>query len=276
MSVGYANSDEDDYQSDTASFGVSMDMFGIMTTVSLAYARSWDTVENNNDATFSRDVDRQNYKVGVSQVLTKDLVMEVNYEAITDEGFLNNPYRSARYVDPTNPVGYSYEPEVYPNTRTSNAIAVRAIHYLPWRASTFAEYRFFDDTWNITAHNIEIGYVHPLESGWILEGRYRYYTQNAADFYSDLVPRQDSQNFLSRDKELSEFTSNTIGFTVSYDFVQNGWHAIDRGSINFAYDHILFDYDDFRDLRKTNAPVGKEPLYDFSADVAQIFVSIWF
>ena len=25
-----------------------------------------------------------------------------------------------------------------------------------------------------------------------------------------------------------------------------------------------------------DAPVGKEPLYDFSADVAQIFVSVWF
>ena len=65
-----------------------------------------------------------------------------------------------------------------------------------------------------------------------------------------MLPYQDSQNFLSRDKELSEFTSNTIGFTVSYDFVQNGWHAIDRGSINFTYDHIMFEYDDFRDLRK--------------------------
>ena len=88
--------------------------------------------------------------------------------------------------------------------------------------------------------------------------------------------RQDTQNFLSRDKELSEFTSNTISFTVSYDFVQNGWHTIYRGSTNFAYGHIMFEYDDFRDLRKTAAPVGKEPLYVFSANVAQAFVSTWF
>ena len=63
---------------------------------------------------------------------------------------------------------------------------------------------------------------------------------------------------------------------MSYDFVQNGWHAIDRGSINFTYGHIMFEYDDFRDLRKTAAAVGEEPLYDFSANVAQVFVSIWF
>ena len=34
--------------------------------------------------------------LGVSQVITKDMVLEVNYEGITDEGFLNNPYRSYR------------------------------------------------------------------------------------------------------------------------------------------------------------------------------------
>jgi hypothetical protein len=78
----------------------------------------------------------------------------------------------------------------------------------------------------------------------------------------------------SCDKELSEFTSNTISFTVSYHFVQNDWYAIDRGSINFAYGHIMFEYDDFRDLRKTAAAVGREPLYVFSANMAQAFALI--
>ena len=36
------------------------------------------------------------------------------------------------------------------------------------------------------------------------------------------------------------------------------------------------DYDDFRDLRDKNAAACKEPLYDFSADVAQLFILIWF
>ena len=276
MTMAYTNSEEDDYEANTASFGISMDMFGNMTTVSMGYARGWDVVGNNNDPDFSEDVDRQNYLVGLTQVITRDLLMEVNYEAITDEGFLNNPYRSVRYLDPTSSLGYSYEAEVYPNTRTSNALAVRSLYFLPYRASTFAEYRFFDDTWGIRAHNVELGYIHPLSSGWLFEGRYRYYTQNSADFYSDLFPRQNSQNFLARDKELSTFNSNTLGFSVSYDFIQNGWRWVDRGSVNLSYDHIWFKYDDFRDLRDTSAPVGNEPLYKFSADVAQLFISIWF
>jgi hypothetical protein len=276
MAVSYTNSEEDDYLANTASFGISMDMFGNMTTVDMGYARGWDVVGNNNDPGFSEDVDRQNYRLGLTQVITKDLLMEINYEGITDEGFLNNPYRSARYLDSTSPLGYSYEPEIYPNTRTSNAIAVRSLYYLPYRASIYAEYRIFDDTWGIRAHNAEIGYIHPLSSGWLFEGHYRYYTQNSADFYSDLFPRRDSQNFLSRDKELSAFDSNTLGFSVSYDFVQNGLRWIDRGSVNLSYDYIWFNYDDFRDLLDTSAPVGDEPLYKFGAGVAQFFVSIWF
>ena len=111
-----------------------------------------------------------------------------------------------------------------------------------------------------------------------MEGTYRYYTQTAADFYNDLFPFAGSQNFLARDKELSTFTSNTLGAKLSYDIFKNGWHSIDRGSVNLAYDLIWFDYDDFRDARlnSPSVPAGTEPLYSFTAGVLQLFVSLWF
>ena len=276
MSLSYTNSDESDYQANTAGFGISMDMFGNMTTVTLGYLRSWDTVKNNTDPTFSEDVDRQNYQLGITQVITPDLLMEVNFETITDEGYLNNPYRSVRYLNSASQDGYSFRPEIYPRTRTSNALAVRSSYYLPYRAAISGEYRYFDDSWGISAHNIKFGYTHPLEGGWILEGNYRYYTQAAADFYSDLFPSRDAQNFMARDKELSSFNSQSVGFTLAYDLFANGWHFIDRGSINLAYEHIWYDYDNFRDLRVTASVPGTEPLYSFDADVAQLYLSLWF
>ena len=62
---------------------------------------------------------------------------------------------------------------------------------------------------------------------------------------------------------------------VSYDIVRRGWKFVAKGSVNLSWDHIMFDYDDFRDLRQ-NGPVGGEPLYSFSADVLQFFVSFWY
>ena len=277
MSLSYTSSDEDDYEGNTASFGMNIDMFGNMTTVNLGYSYGWDTVGNNLDSSFSEDVDRQQYRVGISQVLRKDLIVELAYEGITDEGFLNNPYRSVRYCNiPDCSTGYSYQPEVYPNTRTSNAVALRGKYYLPWRAAAHGEYRFFDDDWDIRAHNVEAGYTHTFRDRWIVEAKYRYYTQDSAEFYSDLFSRPNEQNFMARDKELSSFDSHSVGLNISYDLVRHGWHMLDRVSLNASWDHIWFSYDNFRDVRDTGSAPGKEELYEFDADVLQLFVSAWF
>jgi hypothetical protein len=45
--------------------------------------------------------------------------------------------------------------------------------------------------------------------------------------------------------------------------------------VNLFYDRVLYDYSDFRDVRKGGVP-GTEPLYQFNADVFRIFVSGWF
>lgn len=274
MSFGYTSSDENDYRANSAHFNISQSMFGDLTNVTLGYSLGWDEVGNNNDPTFEEDVDRQHYRVGISQILTKDWILDFGYEGITDEGFLNNPYRSVRYLDNTVPVGYSYEPELYPRTRTSNAAALRTKYYLPYRAALHGEYRYFEDTWNIKAHTFQLGYTHPWRDKWIFKLKYRYYTQDKADFYDDLFDRSEQTNFRARDKELSTFNSHTIGFGTSYEFVRS-WNMVERGTLNFSYDHIMFAYDDFRDLT-SNAAVGQEPFYEFDADVFQFYLSVWY
>ncbi len=275
MSFSFTNSEENDYSADSYNFAVSQDIFGGLTTVTLGYGLNSDTVGSNVDSTFTEDIDRQAYRIAISQVITKNMLMGVNFETITDEGYLNNPYRSVRYLDTGNANGYSYEQEMYPNTRTSTAVSVRANYYLPYRAALHGEYRFFTDTWGIDAHTGEIGYTHPLDFGLTLSLKYRYYTQNKADFYSDLFPRVQAQNFLARDKELSTFDSHDVRVGASYDFVKKGWGPISRGSINLSYDFMRFEYDDFRDLTVSATP-GTEPLYDLDANVIQAYVSFWY
>jgi hypothetical protein len=275
MGIGYMTSVENDYDAKTAHFTVSQDIFGDLTTVTLGYSRGWDEVGRTGDPDFSADTDRRSYTVGVSQILTKNLLLGAEFESITDEGFLNNPYRSVRYMDPESAQGYSYEPEVYPHTHTSGAFSVRARYYLPYRAALHAQYRYYNDTWDITAHTGEIGYTHPLKRGILLDFGYRYYTQTHADFYSDLFPRSEAFNFRARDKELSTFSSQSLHVGASYDIARHGWKFIDKGTVNLYLDHMMFQYDDFRDLTQPAAP-GEEPLYGFDANVIQLFVSFWY
>jgi hypothetical protein len=274
MTTGYTSSVESDFDAKTYSFGVSQDMFGDLTTLSLSYSYGDDVVGRSDDPTFARDNTRQQYGVGLTQILTRNLITSVNMEVITDEGFLNNPYRSVRYADSSNPIGYSYEPELYPHTRTTSAVGLRARYYLPYRAALQAEYRWFGDTWDITSHTAGLSYVHPM-GPWTFTGKYRFYTQTGAHFFSDLFPRSEATNFRGRDKELSPLTSHTLGFAASYEFLEKGWNFIDKGSVTFSIDYLTVDYKDFRDLT-SNAPVGEEPLYSLKSNVYQLFFSFWY
>ena len=275
MVIGYINSEESDYTANTANFSISQDMFGNLTTITMGYTRGWDTVRKNGQPDFEEPADRNNYKLDLSQILTKNALVGISLETVTDEGYLHNPYRSVRYLDPTNPIGYSYEPEVYPRTHTSTAVTIQARYYLPYRAALHGEYRMYSDSWGVTANNAQLDYTHPLGQNWIFELKYRLYNQTAADFYSDLFPRIDAQNFLARDKELSALTNQTAGAGVSYEFAKKKWEYIDKGSLNLYYDHIQFNYDNFRNVVASTSP-GDEPLYKFSADVIRLFLSIWY
>ncbi len=271
MSLSYTNSEESDYKADTWGISFSQTLFGNMTTVTLGYSRGMDDVLRNGDDAFAENADHQNYHISLSQVLTRNLLMSLNYDAVTDEGYLNNPYRSVVFLEPANPSGIGFEPELYPNTRTSNAISANFLYYLPYRATLKASYRYYTDDWDIDAHTAELAYVHPLGSRWILEAGYRYYTQSDAEFYADFFPRANAQNFRARDKELSRFTDHTASIGVSYRLFANSHGFIDRATLNFKYSYILFDYDNFTDL-------GDPDLanYGFSADVIQAFASIWY
>ena len=276
MRVNYTSSEESDYDAETYAFSVSQDMFSALTTLTLSYGLGDDVVGKSDDETFERDVDRQTYGVGLTQIFTKNLIATLNFTTVTEEGFLNNPYRSVRYFDSGSALGYSYEAELYPNTRTSNAAGLRARYFLPYRAAIEAEYRYFTDTWDIEGHTGSLTYIHPWRD-FTFTGKLRYHDQTGAHFYRDIFPRAQATNFRGRDKELSPLTSTTVTLKASYEFLNDsqGWGFLKRGSVSASIDMLMVDYEDFSDLRP-GAPLGEEPLYELDANVIQVFVSFWY
>lgn len=277
LRVNYVSSEESDYDAETVSFSVSQDMFGDLTTLTLGYALGDDLVRRSDDPSFERALDKQTYSLGLTQILTKNLISTVNFETATDEGFLNNPYRSVRYADPGSALGYSYEPELYPNTRTSNALGLRARYFLPYRAAIEGEYRYFIDTWDIEGHTAALTYIHPWRD-FTFTGKFRYHNQTGAHFYSDLFSRSEATNFRGRDKELSPLTSYTFKLKASYEFLSddgNDWGFIKKASVSASIDFLQVEYDNFSDLTAA-APLGSEPLYSLDANILQVYVSIWY
>lgn len=270
LSLGYTNSSENDYQANTVYFSISQEFFGGMSTLTLGYANGWDEVGQRGNESFEEDADRRNYQLGLSQVITTNSLLGFDLEVVTDEGFLQNPYRQNRYLDPNDPANFQYQPERYPETRTSYSLATRALYYLPYRASIRAEYRFFSDTWGIDSNTFELAYVHALNPRWSLEGKVRYYDQEQADFYSDLYAFENSQTHLARDKEMSSFSGTTLGGGLVYEWRQTSLPGVSRLQASLLIDWLDFEYDNFRDVTAPGTYLpGEEPLYSFDAFVTR-------
>lgn len=297
--VGYIGSTEPDYTSNTATYSVSQDMFGDLTTVSMSYKREWDdifkmlkecgvsqspcpdgdAIKVHDPAFGMKRMDERSYGFGITQILSRNAILALNYDLITDQGFLSNPYREARYLDPTSARGWSLEPEVYPGTRTSNALGSDLKYYLPYRAALDLQYRYYEDTFGIHSHTAQIGYTQPWRN-WTFDTSFRYYIQSQANFYSDLYPYENSQNFLSGNQDISAYHSYSFGVGAAYQFTIPHVSWIEKSTANFRYDRLMIDYDNFRDWTLTDPAAGinagYEPLFSLRANIYQIFLSLSF
>jgi len=283
-SLGFIQSHEPDYRANTGFFSVSQSMFGDLTTISFGYTRGWDKVgedsylngryaDGGRITTWVGDADHRNWQASISQILTRNLLMSLNVETDESDGYLQSPYRTARYIDPEGLV--QTEAQVTPNTRTGNAASLQLKYYLPWHAALDGNYRLYHDTWGILAHTIGAGYTQPISTSWTLNGTARYYKQGAATFYGDLFPFEDSQNFMSRDRELAQYHDLTLGLGASWQFHPSWPRWIEKGTLNFSYNRMHIAYNDFHNYTVGGGTEGV-PLYAYDANVTQFFISLWY
>jgi hypothetical protein len=254
ISLSGTNSKEPDYTANSVSADVSQDVFGGMTTVSIGYTRGWDTV-GKHASTFSAPANHWQYRLGVTQVLTPRWLMSLNVESVSDDGYLQSPYRVARVFG-------AAVPERDPSTRTSHAALLRVVGDIGSRSAVRAQYRYFWDTWNITAHTGEVGYTRHVGDRWLVDAYVRYYRQGHALFYSDNFTTP--MTYMSRNRALSTFWDVGPGMKASY----SAGRIASRFDIKVtaAYQWVRFQYNDFTDIRTGQA-------YSFDASVAEFFVS---
>jgi hypothetical protein len=263
ITVGVATSREPDYQVNSGSLDVSQEVFGGMTTVSMGFTRSSDKV-GKKDIGFFDTARHWQYRFGVTQVLTPRWLASGNFEAISDEGFLGSPYRSALVFG-------AAVPERNPRTRSSRAVKLGAIGDITGvggiepRTSVRAEYRYFWDNWAIKAHTAEIGASRYFGDPWLADAFLRLYKQNHALFYSDNATSETT--YVSRNRQLSTFNSVGLGARLTHSAGRyQGKYDI---KVNGSYEFVRFRYGDFTDIR-TGQP------YAFDANVLQMVVSATF
>jgi hypothetical protein len=255
ITFGLMTSHEPDYVANTGSLDVTQEVFGGMTTIAFGFTRAADTVKKHNEPEFQDSASHWQYRLGLTQILTSRWLMSMNFEALSDDGYLASPYRVARVFG-------AAVPERTPRTRTGRAVKLRLVGDLGNRDAMHVDYRYFTDTWDIKAHTSEIGYSRYFGENWLADSFFRYYTQTGALFYSDNAMSETL--YVSRNRQLSTFNNMGLGARLSYNLRRvPGRYDI---KLNGSYEYTRFKFKDFTDLRDGS-------LYGYASSVIQVYLS---
>ena len=258
LSLSLSRSNEPDYIADALGVDVSHEVFGGMSTVSLGFTRAHDQVGKKGVVGWIDTATHWQYRAGITQILTPRWLVSLNAEAVADAGYLGSPYRAARVFG-------AAVPERNPRTRSSRAIKLRSITdtgAVVARSSVRAEYRRYWDNWDVKASTTELAASKYLGERFLLDGSLRFYSQGKALFYSDNATAETT--YLSRNRQLSNFKSTSVGARLSYSVP--GLPAGHDARLVASYERKSFRFADFTDLR-----TGQ--LYAHKADVLQLMVT---
>ena len=165
--------------------------------------------------------------VGVTQVLSRKTLLQLNYTHGTSSGYHNDYNNVVTVLDPgTNEplvggwLGVDDLPYLFekrPDSRSKNILFVKGVHHLTEDVINLS-YRYYSDDWGIKSHTLDLKYRYQLSDSY-LQPHVRYYTQSAADFYThDLVQGVDVDgagnvlvDYASNDYRLAESETITMG-----------------------------------------------------------------
>ena len=227
ISGGYSR--EQDYQSLTAGLRAAQNFNGANTTLSLALNSEFDTsspfggipapltaMSAQWKTPTSREKTQLGFVVGLTQVVTQNWLMQLNYSYDGQSGYETDPYRVISVVD-----AVSGEPT---STLYESRPGKRQLQSVYWENKfsfgptlTDISFRYFRDSWHITSKTAEISERINLGRSMYIEPSARWYQQTAANFFQNyLVGGQALPAYASSDPRLAKFTALTYGGKIGF------------------------------------------------------------
>ncbi len=133
--------------------------------------------------------------LGLTQILNESALVEAGVSYNRSTGYMANPYKTveAAFIDPVQTgdvltgvsIGLLEKRPDERNQWTENLRYVQHIDGLD--AALHFDYRFFHDDWGINAHTFEADWAQPMGNDWTITPKVRYYSQDAADFYTPYI-----------------------------------------------------------------------------------------
>ncbi|MFN2111115.1 MAG: DUF3570 domain-containing protein, partial [Anaerolineae bacterium] len=160
--------------------------------------------------------------IGVTQVVNRRTLMQLNYSLGVSSGYLTDPYKIISMIDGTTGTTVDYRTELRPDSRLRQSFYWKTVYHLSEDVIHFS-YRYYWDDWGIRSNTFDLHYHFDLGSDFYLEPQFRYYTQSAADFYHhSLVDGAALPSYASADYRLAEMTSKSYGLKLAMAVGKDG------------------------------------------------------
>jgi hypothetical protein len=167
--------------------------------------------------------------LGVTQVVSRNFLVQANYSYSESSGYLNDPYKVLSVVDGVtgnaipiapDPVfdgpSHLFRHEHRPDERAKHSLYAQGKYYMGGKVLDVS-YRYMTDDWEIDSHTVDLRYRWPLGESAYLEPHLRFYTQTQAEFYTpSLVDGEVLPEFASADYRLADFDATTAGLKYGW------------------------------------------------------------
>ena len=188
---------------------------------------------------------------GVTHVINRRTVGQVNLTYSRSDGYLTDPYKIFSVVDRATDVVVQNSSfyEGRPGSRQRVSINLSLNHQLfPSNNIIHGSYRFYTDDWNVNSHTFDFNYRFTSKDTSYWEPSIRLYTQTAADFYQNqffvddpaVDPTTLFPQYISADYRLDDMYSATPGIRYGKEVGSDG-HI--RARLEYMYQR--FDQSEF-------------------------------
>lgn len=184
--------------------------------------------------------------IGWYQIITPTTHGELGMTYSAQSGFLETAYNAVVVEDPLAPPNPNLannangieHAEVLPDSRGRLSVYGRVRHQLGERDAVELGGRVYDDDWGIGSFDVTPRYLHEFDSGMLLDLKYRYYTQSAADAWAEHFTTLPDER--TQDSDLGKFNSSLLSARLIWDAAPSAWDV----GLNFAsrsdgLDHIF-------------------------------------
>ncbi|MFY1611415.1 DUF3570 domain-containing protein [Macellibacteroides fermentans] len=203
--VLFAKATKDKNREFSAKASVFLDTWSVILPVELR------NIETNFKYKQGDNAPRNSYNLalGLSQVVNQRLQVSILTDIGYQTGLLGTAYQRVYFGDNGNNA-YS---EKLPDNRFKLPVGFRANYFLGDKFILRSFYRFYTDSWNLTAHTAELEIPYKITPFVSVAPFYRFYSQSGVDYFKPYKEHllSDNSEFYTSDYDLSKFTSHLFG-----------------------------------------------------------------